>query len=246
MMTRFALFLLLTPALFAQPDIQLGSEIYGKNCANQYYHGANGEAGPAPALAGRGMRYRNIARPVIYGVSNTNMPPWKDTLSQEELDAVIEYVLSLQGPAKISAAKTHPEQQQAALDHPGRDLFFDPGRPGACGSCHEFAGLGVAVGPPIESVPASIAALRDARASRVQSVIPASGRPFQGLAIPERSEGLRFYDLGPTLPVLRTFTKDGAAVKAQSDWTHAARTDLYTEAELGAILEYISAELDRP
>ena len=236
---------LLPAALVAQPDIKLGAETYAQNCANQYCHGADGEPGAAPALAGRGMRYRGIARPVIYSVRNTNMPPWKDNLSQLEFDAVIEYVLSLQGPAKISVATTHSQQVRPFLKHPGRELFFDAGRVGACGSCHEFEGLGIAIAPPIREAPASVAALRAAAGTAVRTVTTGSGASFPALEA-EGDRGLkRYYDLSPKLPVLRALAPDQVAAEAGSDWTHEARLALYGEAEQSTLVEYLQQALGR-
>ena len=240
---RFAFLALVPAVLCAQPDLRLGAEVYARTCANQYCHGADGEQGAVGAIAGRGLRYSRVARSVIYGIAGTNMPPWKDALPQSELDAVIEYVLSLQGAATAPRPAKAPAQRPKARDHPGRDLFFDPGRVGSCGACHEFQGLGIAVAPSIARAPESAAALRLAAPSRLQTVTPASGEPFPGLAVETKGSGQRYYDLKPRLPVLRTVAKAGLRVRDGSDWTHAVALDRYSQEEQRTIVDYLHAAL---
>ena len=231
----------LLPALLtAQTDLKLGAQVFVEKCANQYCHGSAGEEGPAPRLAGRGLRERNVTRPIVRGVPNTNMPGWEKVLSTEELDAVIDYVLSIQYPVSATEVKVKDlAPNRPSLKHPGRDLFFDAGRVGSCGNCHEFDGLGVAVAAPIKNVPDGIAALRDSRPESVQTVTPASGKAFAGLDAGVDGNRLRFVDLGPKLPVLRSFGKGAVNVESGGDWTHAPALALYTNQEQRLIFEYL-------
>ena len=231
----------LLPALLtAQTDLKLGAQVFVENCANQYCHGSPGEEGPAPRLAARGLRERNITRPIVRGVPNTNMPGWEKVLSTEQLDAVIDYVLSIQYPVRATDVKVKKlTTNRPSLKHPGRDLFFDAGRVGSCGNCHEFDGLGVAVAAPIKNVPDGIVALRDARPASVQTVTPTSGRAFAGLDAGVDGGRLRFVDLGPRLPVVRSFEKGEVKVESGGDWTHAAALALYSDPEQRLIFEYL-------
>ncbi len=244
MARTFVIWAVLAPAAaLAQLDLRLGAEVYARTCANQYCHGAAGEQGAAAALAGRKLRYSFVARSVIYGIANTNMPPWKEALPPAELDAVIEYVMSLQsapssaGPAPAAA----PEARR--LRHPGRALFFDPGRVGSCGSCHEFQGLGTAVAPLIEAVPGGVAGLRAARPARVDTVALESGATFPGVKVDGKGGQARYYDLRPRLPVLRTLRRDRVPALEGSSWTHAAALDRYSLAEQETIIEYLRLAL---
>ena len=227
---------LLPAILTAQTDLKLGAQVFVEKCANQYCHGAAGEEGPAPRLAARGLRERNVTRPIVRGVPNTNMPGWEKVLSTEELDAVIDYVLSIQHPARatdVTVKKLAPNRP--SLKHPGRDLFFDAGVVGSCGNCHGFDGLGVEVAAPIKNVPDGIAALRDARPASVKTVTPTSGKAFAGLD----AGPLRFVDLGPRLPVVRSFAEGKVKVESGGDWTHAAALALYSDEEQRLIFEYL-------
>ncbi len=224
----------------AQADLKLGARVFQEKCANQYCHGSAGEEGPAPRLVARGLRERNVTRPIVRGVPNTNMPGWEKVLATEELDAVIDYVLSIQHPVRVTEEQVKRlDPDRASLTHPGRELFFDAGRVGSCGNCHEFDGLGVSVAAPIANVPDGVAALRDARPNSVVSVTPTSGNAFAGLDAGVDGGRLRFVDLGPRLPVVRSFAEGEVNVESGGDWTHAAALALYSDGEQRLIFEYL-------
>lgn len=78
-----------------QPDPQLvlGRDVYGSNCAN--CHGAEGEGGRGNRINdGRLLeKYADIddqVEVIVNGKGN-GMPAWGDRLSAEEIDAVVAY-----------------------------------------------------------------------------------------------------------------------------------------------------------
>ena len=75
-----------------QGQLELGEEVYAGNCAT--CHGAAGEGGFGPELAGGAVveRYSEVGDHRAVVVSGRGaMPAWGDTLTEEEIDAVVRY-----------------------------------------------------------------------------------------------------------------------------------------------------------
>ena len=129
-------FMLPEAPLLGQKIRRIGAEVYAKNCASIYCHGAQGTAGAAPAVAGKGLSLEQLNPIVREGVPDTAMAGWKDVLSASDLAAVIEYVSSIQETLRSRREELDPNRPW--LTHAGRELFFDPNRITPCGSCHEL------------------------------------------------------------------------------------------------------------
>lgn len=73
-------------------QIELGEQVYAANCAT--CHGAAGEGGFGPELADGAIiaRYPDVDdhRAVVVNGRNA-MPAWGDTLTDDEIDAVVHY-----------------------------------------------------------------------------------------------------------------------------------------------------------
>lgn len=92
-------------------QIELGKEIYTKNCVS-----CHGEQGKGDGPAGKGLEtppadFTDGAHATFYseegrkqiirkGVEGTVMVPWENTLSEEEIDAVYAYIRTFIIPAK--------------------------------------------------------------------------------------------------------------------------------------------------
>ena len=77
-----------TPAIDAD-------KLYATNCVA--CHGANRQGMPnlGPALIPESMAELSdteIKETILNGKLNTAMPPWKDTLSSEEIDALVQFI----------------------------------------------------------------------------------------------------------------------------------------------------------
>ncbi len=101
-------------ALFANNDeLKKGEEIYINNCMVCHKDKAQGDIGPNLTdnywLIGDGSP-KAIHAVVANGSEANGMPPWKDTLSDEEIYHVIAYVKSLKG-VTLPEAKA-PQGQQ--------------------------------------------------------------------------------------------------------------------------------------
>ena len=216
-----------------------GADVYAKTCANQYCHGAEGKAGPAPALAGRGFDRDYVMRVTRDGIADTSMPGWGKQLPLEEIEAVVTYVFSLQQtaaePTGMNLAPDRPW-----LSHPGRALFFDAARVGACGSCHLFDGWGVAVAPPLkEPFADNVAGLRAFAASTVQTAQPSGEEAFPALPLTGKGGPAQVFDLSAKLPVLRTFPRDRVKLSTGTEWRHGDAITIYNDKELAEILTFL-------
>ena len=219
-------------------ELSIGSTVYAESCANQNCHGDQGTAGRAPALAERGFKRDYVVRVTRKGIAETAMPGWEKQLPIEELEAVISYVVSIQGPAEEEAKELDPDRPW--LNHPGRASFFDAARVGACGSCHLFDGWGVPVAPELPStVPASVSELRGVAASKMQTAHPASENPFPALPVETSEEAVRVYDFSAKLPVLRSFAANQVKLSDGAAWKHSDALSIYSAQELAHILDFL-------
>ena len=219
-------------------EIAIGSTVYAQSCANQNCHGDQGVAGRAPALAERGFKRDYVAQVTRKGIPETAMPGWEKQLPVEELEAVVSFVVSLQGVSEEEAEELDPNRPW--LNHPGRALFFDAARVGACGSCHMFDGWGVPVTPEIQDpIPASVGDLRELAAAKVQTAHPMGEEPFPALPIEVSEEAVRLYDFSAKLPVLRSFAPGQVKLSDGATWKHSEALTIYTTQELTGILDFL-------
>jgi hypothetical protein len=121
-----------------------------------------------------------------------------------------------------------------------RALFFDAGRPGACGSCHEIGGWGVPVSIALQDLRS--ARLADPRAVETPDVVtvrPTGEEPFPAVVSEKTPARVRVYDLSSRLPVLRTFSAKDVVLTPGASWRHSAAASLYSDEELAAISRYL-------
>ena len=128
--------------LASQPELQhyaaaRGAAVFRTNCSQCHGAGAAGAEGYPNLLDDAwlwGGDIENIALTIRHGVRNetdedarwSEMPAFADILADDEIAAVVAYVLSLSGPA--------PEGTDIAL---GTQVFLDN-----CAACHGDTGLG--------------------------------------------------------------------------------------------------------
>jgi len=232
-------------AAFAQDGaVERGQQLYRTNCAVPYCHGPDGTAGRAPRLIGHNYSLNGMFKVISWGIPGTGMPEFTSRLKTRELDDLVSYLMTLRGsgaipgPAPAAPARVLTEDVKA-----GRALFFDTTRTGNCGSCHEFDGWGVPVGPDLASLPpARFADLREVAGTHVVTVRPAgSEAPFPALVAERTDTRVRVYDLTGPLPVLRSFPASRIAIESNSAWRHAQAVRAYSPAELEIIARYLRA-----
>ena len=156
--------------------IARGSKLFAQSCSVGYCHGVAGKAGRGPRLRGREWDKNYLFKVTFEGISNSSMPAWKGRLTEEEIGAVVAYVLTLSKltsdgaeaplpaapvvgePARASAtSSTQLESSRVdggVLGNPekGKALFFDSSNDWHCGACHKIGGTGASVGPELTSV----------------------------------------------------------------------------------------------
>ena len=66
-----------------------GEDVYGENCAR--CHGESGQGGSGPAMEGVADRLSEADHLEIVREGRSAMPAWEDTLSEEEIAAVVDY-----------------------------------------------------------------------------------------------------------------------------------------------------------
>ncbi len=248
--------LLLLQTVAAPEVLQRGEVVFAQSCATGYCHGAAGTAGRGPRLRGRSLDRNRVSDVIRNGIPQSAMPGWKDRLSEPDLSAVIDYVMSLEhaDEAALEDVPMPPGVGPAGyVDFPGparakqgRDSFFDATREGLqCSTCHFAGGRGIAVGPQLAgpTVADKDRFLSLVRAPRSRHVLTATLKDqsvFPALRF-EQSEGwIKLYDLTSAPPVLRSFEASTVVSLVDArDWSHQSVSRDYKDEELMAIVEYL-------
>jgi mono/diheme cytochrome c family protein len=213
-----AIALLLAQSTVEPAVIARGEKIFAQSCSVGYCHGVAGAAGRGPRLRGRSFQKDYLYNVTRNGIPSSGMPAWKDRLKEEEIRAVVEYVVSLASatdpappanpmPAGVGPASL-PQFNGPAVAARGRALFFDAAREN-CGACHAVGGRGMAIGPDLTALPVKSAGdvLIAAQATRAQHVITAKlndSEQFPAIRSEQAGDIVRLYDVTSTPPVLRT------------------------------------------
>lgn len=100
----------------AHPDrIAAGAAIFAKTCALSACHGDAGKGGGAPVLRGRPWRPYRLWK-IVHDASGVGlMPPFGNKLTDDEIWAVIAYVMSLSSnPSMPSASPARPGSENTS------------------------------------------------------------------------------------------------------------------------------------
>jgi mono/diheme cytochrome c family protein len=221
-----------------QDQVKRGEEVFTASCTG-FCHGDKGtEGGGAPRLAGRGLSAQYIEKVVNYGIPGTPMPAWALKLPQNDTNAVVAYVESLNGLIRTANLGRSPVLSQEAAN--GRELFFDSIYDlRRCSNCHEVGGSGVSVAS-IAHVPTDLSALRNLSTPQVQTATE-NGKTFPAVVFAQVKEETRVYDLTAGLPVLRVFAPSAIKLTNGNSWQHSAAIKAYSDDELKAILGFLNA-----
>jgi mono/diheme cytochrome c family protein len=240
-------FALVSAACAQEAAVERGSQLFRVHCATPYCHGPAGTVGRAPKLIGHNASLNSMFKIISWGIPGTGMPEFTSRLKTEELADLVAYVMTLRGaPGAPSGppAPRAPSRVPTPDAREGRALFFDAGRTGACGACHELDGWGVPVGPDLTaSPPERYDSLRRVPRNRVGTARPTGGLPFPALLVEQSESRVRVYDLTAALPVLRTFAPHRLTWDPKGDpntaWRHEEATRIYTDRELETISRYL-------
>jgi putative heme-binding domain-containing protein len=98
----------------AMSQIEAGNRVYLGSCSMTYCHAAGGVGGGGPRLRDREFTAAYLTHLITEGVPGTGMPAFKNTLSKQQIEQCVAYILSLS--PKKGAAKAKSDQQAQALD----------------------------------------------------------------------------------------------------------------------------------
>jgi mono/diheme cytochrome c family protein len=246
-----ALALFLAQSVAGPPTVTPGEQIFARNCSVGYCHGVAGAAGRGPRLRGRSFAKDYLYNVTRDGIPSSAMPAWKDRLKDDDIRAVVEYVVSLARstdpappanpmPPGIGPAAM-PDFKGPATAAPGHQLFFDPPRAN-CGVCHAVGGRGIAVGPDLTAInPAEILNRIGATLSRhVLTARLKNGEAFPALLVEQSAQQIRLYDLTLAPPVMRTMLgPEIVSLAPNSSWRHSDFVKDYSKSELEEIVVYL-------
>ncbi|HEX4348526.1 MAG TPA: c-type cytochrome [Vicinamibacterales bacterium] len=126
---------------YTSEDIQLGSRLYGTQCAT--CHGATGDT-----IAGVNLRRGQFPRPmgdddiratIMTGVPNAGMPPF--ALQPAELTGLVAYIRAGFDVGNVPVRLGSAPQGKTVFDGKG-----------SCGSCHRVEGKGPRVAPDLTDI----------------------------------------------------------------------------------------------
>lgn len=236
----------------ASDSVTRGEKVFAQNCSVVYCHGQGGAAGRGPQLRGRSFQREYLVKVTQEGIPNRAMPAFQGRLTNADVEAVVDYVLSLSKTSDTSAVASplpalppaFAEFKGPADARQGRELFFDATRVTRCSTCHRVENVGAAVGPDLNDPAAG--GIRE-KWSRMRGagrhVLTArltDGESFPALRAGQEDQSIRLYDLTAPLPVMRTlFASEIDSLTEGSNWSHDSVIRTYSENELAYIESYL-------
>ena len=128
----------------------------------------------------------------------------------------------------------------------GQELFLKSPKGVACGTCHEMAHLGNAVGPSLKNIATYatprgvVVAIRMSSTETVQLVTPASGDKFPARIVEKQDGVYKFWKLDALPPVLVTLPeKEVTSIERDQKWKHPPAAAGYTSNELADIVGFL-------
>ena len=187
-----------------------GAELFARTC--KVCHGEAGIGGVGPALRSAKFTRAYVRRAMSEGRPGSMMPEFTRTFTATQMNAVAEYVATLQTPASQAGGGL---RGNAAA---GEAIFFARGAR-SCHVCHTVNGRGGAVGPALS---AKMAALTPREVLQRIIVVPHRandpayatmrlttkvGAILTGVKAGETGDVVHFYDTSSLPPILRTIPK---------------------------------------
>jgi mono/diheme cytochrome c family protein len=226
-----------------------GEKVFAQSCSVGYCHGVAGAAGRGPRLRGRKLDPNYVETVIRDGIPNSAMPGWKGRLPDEEIRAVVAYVVSLASapeaapPANPMPAGVGPGAftgfQGPAEARQGHELFFDATRISRCGTCHAVAGRGISIGPDLMTSGEPVLP-RGLPPKHVITARLKNGEVFPALRVEQDERFVKLYDLSAAPPVLRTLERSEITFLVEgTDWRHESAVLNYTDEDLRAIITYL-------
>jgi mono/diheme cytochrome c family protein len=243
----------------AAPEMMQGGNLFIITCSSSFCHGEGGVGAQGPSLRNRNFTPDFVRNTVTNGRSGTPMPAFKDSMSQAELNMIVDFVMTLSpnnhntDTAAVSAPATPtlapvPLSAQAQA---GFALFFDATRPAGCALCHSYKEQGGPIGADLSAI--AKRAPHDIYQSVVKPTVPNPdypvvtvtdhGKAFSGIPKLKTDKIVQLYDLSSVPPVLRSFYL-GDGVKTETSAASAPYAhDLsgYSKDELAALIAFLKS-----
>ena len=237
-------------------DMMQGGNLFAITCSSSFCHGDGGVGARGPSLKNRNFTPDFVRNTVSNGRSGTPMPSFKSSLSQHELDMLVDYVMSLSPnnhnadtAAAAPAPMAPPPAPLSTKALAGSAIFFDVTRPGGCALCHSYREEGGPIGPDLTGIAKRTP--RDIYQAMVKPTVPNAdytmvsvategGMTATGLLKQKTDAVVQLYDLSSVPPVLCSFygAKMGPA-PAKPPYAH----DLsgLSKDELAALITYLKS-----
>jgi mono/diheme cytochrome c family protein len=155
------------------------------------------------------------------------------------LYAVLGFTMSWAG---LMAADKAPISAQAKR---GQEIFLHSAKGTACGTCHQMAEMGTAVGPDLSmmagmaTIHSMVATIRMTMTNTVLSVKTANGA-FPAILKQKQGDVSEFWDLSQTPPVLRKLaSKEIVSSERDTKWPHPPATIDYTAQEYADMIAFL-------
>jgi putative heme-binding domain-containing protein len=252
-------FMLATPAAHAAPpeaEMMQGGNLFIITCSSSFCHGEGGAGAAGPSLKNRNFTPDFVRNTVTNGRSGTPMPAFKNSLSQAELNMIIDYVMSLSpnnhNQDTAAVAPVSPTQGPAPLSakaQAGQAIFFDASRPAGCALCHSYEEQGGPIGPDLTGIAKRTP--HDIYQGMIKPTVPNAdytvvsvatddGKTATGLLKRKTDTIVQLYDLSSVPPVLRSFygAKMGVAA-ATPPYTHTLSG--YSQDDLAALITFLKS-----
>jgi mono/diheme cytochrome c family protein len=144
--------------------------------------------------------------------------------------------------AGLMAADKAPISAQAKR---GREIFLHSAKGTACGTCHQMAEMGAAVGPDLSvmagmaTIHSMVATIRMTMTNTVLSVKTANGT-FPAVLKQKQGDVSEFWDLSQMPPLLRTLaSKEIVSSERDTKWAHPPATIDYTAQEYADMIAFL-------
>lgn len=248
---------LLAQNLATDPSLVSRGEVtFAQYCSVGYCHGIAGSAGKGPRLRQHRLSRSYVHQVTRDGITHSGMPGWKGRLREQDISAVVAYVMSLASVSEsASPPLTMPEGVGLASlanftgpleAKPGHDLFFDATRGTRCGTCHSASQRGIPIGPNLENLTTIkdrtelLSLIQSEQSKHVLTARLKSGDVFPVLRAEQGDKWVKLYDLSSPLPVLLTLERKAIESLVQTgDWAHESVVRSYDEQELEVIVLYL-------
>lgn len=217
------------PGVDAQ--VAAGRQIFETSCASSMCHGSGGLGAKGPGFVNTNLAFAIIRDAVQNGRPGTPMSAFNGVLDASMQAQVMAFILSISSGGRepeqvVEIAAPRNTVAPALADLPdivavgkgegrpakGYGLFYDASRLTGCRTCHRLYGNGGLIGPDFADLETSAIEIYGAVAAPKMAsarfpgveVLTADGGRHKGIKESETGRVVRYFDITPALPVLRT------------------------------------------